>query len=220
MKKNKIPIRPESNFFSLEENEKDCITWMILSGCSREEAYKRFIRPDLGASPKVLTRNAEQFFSAAEVRDYAKEYEYILKLFLGGVFNKSNGTSYRQPQKEELEASTKSIEERKTAAVSKFKNQVLDMMMNDIDTIEKMDSIAKIADKVNILDDSVQEEKPRRYLPELCYKSCRYRLFVESAVKDGTIEDECQYCKALAYAKGNGYTDDNTTRLNINNESN
>ena len=60
-----------------------------------------------------------------------------------------------------------------------------------------------------------EQIKPLRFLPERCFSGCRYRLFVENAVKGGSVIDECQYCKALAYATENGYKDDSAKRLNI-----
>ena len=58
-------------------------------------------------------------------------------------------------------------------------------------------------------DDVEVQIHPQRYLPEQC-RFCRYKSFVESAVKEQAIEDECSVCKAMQFAKENGYIYDPT----------
>lgn len=202
MAKTDIPMRPkDKRRYDLTDREKDCIVWHVLSGCKKEDAYLIFVRPDLAISKQNLKMATSQFFASADVRNFMMSYKYTL-----------NGTG--DANSEDL--TNEDREKRAGEAVQKFTDKIVERMSGDFESVDEMDAVAKLADRVGVLDDKEKiEEKPRRYLPETCYQGCRYRLFVENAIKDGSVIDECRYCKALTYATDNGYKDDPTKRLSI-----
>jgi hypothetical protein len=141
----------------------DCLNWHLLSGCPRDEAFLRFIRPDYIAnrnSPAVKEA-VKQFFATANVREYMEAYKETL-------------TDAAKPK----DKPAGSMEERKARA----KTKAMEFAMSLADNIEMADdpeTVLKLMDKVGLLDgeDEVVEQ-PRRYLPVTC-GACEYRKFVE-----------------------------------------
>ena len=141
-------------------------------------------------------------------------------------FSHPNNIAYMDALKAHLSAVTKggkvvksdSIDDtRKDNALKSLLNQAMSLVEKgeDLDA-ESLKIVAEIFRKLNLIGEDVETEiRPLRFLPERCFSSCRYRLFVENAVKGGAVLDECQFCKALAYANENGYKDDSTKRLDI-----
>lgn len=176
-----IPLRPDGYFTSLTQPEQSALTWFVISGCTRKEAFVTFARPDmLGSKAKAaLDDYVKQFFSRKEVKEYIDEYQKVLD---GALHPKMV-----QPKQ------SGSLEERK----AKAKTKLVEFAMTLADNIEQADDpefVLKVADKAGLLDGEEEvEEQPRRYLPVTC-SSCEYRKFVEEnceVVDDGTnIEDE------------------------------
>lgn len=177
-------MRPRQGKFGLRAEEMDCLDWIVLSGCSREEAFLRFIRPDyLGNRNSPAVRDAvKQFFAMADVRGYMEAYR---------------DTVNDMSREKEVKISG-SMEERK----ARSKTKLVEFAMTLADNIEQADDpefVLKIADKAGLLDqDEEVVEQPRRYLPESC-SSCAYRAFCEE-----NTEDMCQYCRYRAYGAENG----------------
>lgn len=171
-----IPLRPKDFFSPLQQTEQACITWYVLSGCSKTEAYVTFARPDmLGTKAKAaLDTYVRQFFSQKDAIDYLNAYEKTLNYFL-----------HPEPVKAQPSGT---MEERKAKAKTKLVEFAM-TLANDIETAEDPESVLKIADKIGLLDqDEEVEEQPRRYLPVTC-NMCEYRKFVEEnceEVPDGT----------------------------------
>ena len=176
-----IPLRPDGYFTSLTQPEQSALTWFVISGCTRKEAFVTFARPDmLGSKAKAaLDDYVKQFFSRKEVKEYIDEYQKVLD---GALHPKTV-----QPKQ------SGSLEERK----AKAKTKLVEFAMTLADNIEQADDpefVLKVADKAGLLDGEEEvEEQPRRYLPVTC-SSCEYRKFVEEnceVVSDGTeIEEE------------------------------
>ena len=135
-----------------------------------------FVRPDLKLNPKYLTKEANQFFASVDARNFIRAYRDTL---LGANSN------------EEAESDEEDDREKRAGkAVQKFTDRVVEKMSGDIDSIDEMDAIAKLADRVGVLAEKEEViEKPRRYLPETC-GACRYKQFVEEHIKTGDIIDE------------------------------
>ena len=195
-----IPLRPKSGSFNLKAEEMDCLSWVVLSGCNRIDAFLRFVRPDyLGTQNSPSVREAvRQFFGMANVREYIDAY----KATLHDITNPQSKT--REP------AGT--LEERKARA----KTKLVEFAMNLADNIDQADDpefVLKMADKCDLLggDDEV-EEVPRRYLPTSCLVECRYRAFCENP---DNVEDLCQFCKYHQYGEENGVHYDSMHQLSL-----
>lgn len=171
-----IPLRPKSGSFNLKAEEMDCLSWVVLSGCNRIDAFLRFVRPDyLGTQNSPSVREAvRQFFGMANVREYIDAY----KATLHDITN---------PQSKTRELAG-TLEERKARA----KTKATEFAISLADNIEQADDpefVLKLMDKVGLLEQEDRaEEVPRRYLPVTC-NECEYRKFVEEnceRVDDGT----------------------------------
>lgn len=195
-----IPLRPDNLKTQLSQSEQTCLTFYVLFGCTREEAFFKFARPDMAESQAkaVVKETIKQFYSRADVKDYITAYQETLK----ELFNpKRNDDS---PKK------TISLEERKTIAKTKAMEFAMDLA-NHIEDAEDPEVVLKLMDKVGLLDGDEQvEEQPRRYIPQSCLDGCRYRIFVEE-----NCEDECQFCRYKKYGEENGVHFKNEEMLDI-----
>lgn len=190
-----IPIRPDNFVSPLNQQEQTALSWLIISGCTKKEAFFTFVRPDMSASSaKAAVEDfVKQFFARKEVKDYIEAYKQTLEDFL-------------HPKKEEK---SESLDDRK----AKAKTKLIEFAMSLADNIDQADDpefVLKMADKAGILDgDEEVEEKPRRYLPVPC-SSCAYRMFCEE-----NTEDMCQYCKYHHFGEDNGIHFEKTEILDI-----
>lgn len=206
-----FPKRPanDSDFASIKANDRDCLSYSVAFNVPNERAFSLFhpeFLDEQGKLTKVGKTQCRQFFSYAKNKEYQDSYAACLKSFIGKK-NIGNDTDI-----------TNDIDDSRKDKVLK---QLLGQAMSLVESGEDLDpdtmkTVVEVFRKLGILKDEVEVEiKPLRFLPERCYSSCRYRLFVENAVKGGAVLDECQYCKAIAYANENGYKDDSTNRLDI-----
>lgn len=184
-----IPMRPENFKAQLNQSEQTALTWFVLSGCTRDEAFLTFARPDMAGSAarSVVKETIKQFFARAEVKDYIAAYTETLD----AVVNP-------EKKKEASPSGSVSLEERKARA----KTKLVEFAMSLADNIEQADDpefVLKMADKCNLLDgDEQAEEQPRRYLPQSCSDHCAYRMFCEE-----NTEDMCQYCRYHKFGEDN-----------------
>lgn len=180
-----IPMRPVGAF-RLSQAEQNCLTWYVLSGCKRDEAFAAFVRPDLAGNPSILTQYSSQFFASQPATEYVGAYTTTLEAVLH-----PKPTPVKKLSKEEQD-------KRNAEAVQK----VVDWVIGHSDTIDSMEhpeELIKMMQRLGMLsDDTVTEEAPRRYLSEMC-SQCRYRAFVEQE-----CDDECDFCKYRKYAEENG----------------
>lgn len=198
--------RPANNDdFKQSKLEKDILVFPLLYGCSNSTAYALF-HPELcdrnGKLNNAGQRECRMFFSHPNNIAYMDAMRAHLDGLVKGVKITTSGTI---------------DDTRKDNALKSLLNQAMLLVEKgeDLDA-ESLKTISEIFKKVGLLKDDVEQEiRPVRFLPERCFSSCRYRLFVENEIKGGAVIDECQYCKALAYATENGYRDDATKRLNI-----
>lgn len=199
MAKPDIPMRPKGRRrFDLQECEKDCLVWYVLSNCKKEDAYLIFVRPDLAVSRQNLKLATSQFFASTSARDFLTAYKDTLE----GADNSDLEGAGEQDR-----------EKRAGEAVQKFTDKIVDKMGGDFETVDEMDAIAKLADRVGVLDDKEKvEEKPRRYLPQTC-SSCSYKVFVESNIEQGNIENECDRCRTRKFAEEHGWKFDATKNI-------
>lgn len=203
-----LPNRPIPDTSKIPASDKDMLSYTIAFSIPNQKAFALWHPEFLDSSGKLNKTGraaCTQFFNYSKNREYADSYAAYLKEFLNG--DKGKGETHLIDVDES----------RKDKALKSLLNQAMSMVESgdtlDPDTLKVLTEIFK---KLGILKDEVEQEiRPVRFLPERCFSGCRYRLFVENAVKGGSVIDECQFCKALAYATENGYKDDATKRLNI-----
>lgn len=174
----KIPLRPADFATSLTQSEQSCLTWYVLSGCSRKDAFITFARPDMlnSRAKAAIDDYVKQFFARKDVKDYIMAYDATIKEYL------------HPTKKDEPKTDTVSVEEKKTRALTKLVEYVL-AEANHIEESDDPKAILDYANKIGIFDMGEKaEELPRRYLPVTCGE-CEYRKFVEEnceRVEDGT----------------------------------
>lgn len=153
---------------SLTQEEQNCLSYYVISGCKREDAFVAFVNPALKVSAATLKKVTDQFFSGKDAKDYIEAYTTTLESVLHP----------KPTQKIE-----KSAEERKKAkedALNKLVDYVTDKALGiDMANEDERDQILKFADKIGLLGEAEEHvEVPRRYLPVSC-SECAYRKFVE-----------------------------------------
>lgn len=191
-----IPIRPSGKFPDLQQDEMSCLTWMVLSGCTRREAFLTFCRPDMAQSKAKMAVDEmmKQFYARQDVRDYLEAYSETLSKFIGGERKAKQATDGQ------------SMDERRSTARQKVVEFAL-AMADNIDSADDPEAVMKICDKIGLLDSIETDEAPRRYLPVTCGQ-CKYREFCEE-----NAEDMCPKCRALKVAEEHGFRYDPTTLL-------
>lgn len=190
-------MRPKSGKFDLRPEEMDGLSYYVLSGCPREVAFLKFMRPDfIGSKASAAVKSAvTQFFSAKPAKDYLEAYKQTIEDLL----------SPKQAKAEPVG----NIEERKARAKTKLVEFAMSLA-DHIEDAEDPETVLKLADKVGLLDqDEEVEVAPQRFLSERCC-DCRYRLFCEE-----NTEDECKYCKYRKFGEENGIYYDHKTQLDI-----
>ena len=175
-----IPLRPKDYVSALTQPEMATLTWYVLSGCTKKDAFITFCRPDMldTKAKAALDDYVKQFFARKEVKEYIEAYEKTLNDAIHPKAVKATPAG--------------SIEERKSRAKTKLVEFAMSLA-NNIEQAEDPEFVLKVADKAGLLDMSEEvEELPRRYLPVTC-GSCEYRKFVEEncdKVDDGTVFEE------------------------------
>lgn len=194
-------MRPKRGVYDLKPEEMDCLNWHILSGCPRDEAFLRFIRPDyLGNRTSPAVKEAvKQFFAMGPVRDYIDAYKETI-------------TGVQKPKEDAKEKASGTLEERKARAKTKLVEFAMSLADN-IDQAEDPEFVLKMADKAGLLDGEEQVEvAPQRFLAERC-SDCRYRVFCEQE-----CEDLCQYCRYRAFGEESGIHYENRDMLDMPNK--
>lgn len=198
-----IPLRPEGYAASgLTQDEQSALTWFVISGCSRKDAFLLFARPDMAGSKSkpAIDDYVKQFFSRKDVKDYLDAYKQTLDEFI-------HPSDKPKEQVEEIPMDQRMALSR--AKLVEFAMQLID----NIEEAQDPESVLKMADKLGLLDsDADAPEEPRRYLPEAC-NQCAYRKFCEE-----NSEDMCIFCKYRQFAERSGIHFDKENMLNTNKE--
>ena len=202
MSKAHIPLRPKVIPGGLTQAEMSALTWYVISGCTRYDAFVTFARPDMLESKAKASIDSyvRQFFARKEVKDYLEAYEKTLEDFI------------HPPKVVTQTEDSRSIEERKSEALTKLVEYVLSQV-DEIDMAEDPKAILEYANKIGVFDvNEKAEEVPRRYLPEQC-GPCAYRAFCEQE-----CDDLCQFCRAKKVAEENGFVYEKQTLLELGTE--
>lgn len=209
-----IPRRPDNDkdFNTIKASDKNCIAFTVLSNVPNQTAYALFhpeYRGEDNKLNKVGKEACRQFFNYSKHREYMDAYRETLNRFL----NNLAGIKGNNQKREDITDNPDKLD----WALKELLNKAIALLQSDHDLdADTVKTITEVFKKLNILKDEVEiTEAPRRYLPVRCKSECQYRLFCEQGIENGEIENECQYCRALAYAQENGYKYDPTNNLNI-----
>lgn len=173
-----IPMRPKGRKFDLKPEEMDCLSWIVLSGCPKDEAFLRFIRPDyiMSRNTPAVKSAVKQFFAMAPVREYLEAYRETISS------RNEESAPTRTPE---------TIDEKKTMALTKLVEYVLSEASNIQDAADPK-TILDYANKIGLFDETeAAVEQPRRYLPVTC-KECEYRKFVEENCYGTDFDEETE----------------------------
>lgn len=202
-----IKTRPDDGkgFSRIPDKEKDMLAVSVAFGWSNSKVFGMFHPEFIGRNGKLSPtgkKQCDQFFGLEINKTYMEAYRKTL-----GAPAETAGIG------EALEID----DSRKDKALKSLFHQAISLVEGkdtlDADTLKIATEIFK---KIGLLKDDVEENiKPIRFLPTLCKKACRYRLFCESAISEGAMFDECQYCKARKMAEQNGFKYDPTKLLDI-----
>lgn len=194
-----IPMRPRGATYNLLQEEMDGLSYYVLSGCTREVAFLKFVRPDfIGTKATAAVKSAvTQFFASKEVKEYIEAYKRTIEELLA--------------EKDKPKADRGgTLEERKARAKTKLIEFAM-TLADDIENAKDQEFVLKMADKAGLLDgDEEVEEQPRRYLPQSCSDHCAYRMFCEE-----NTEDLCQYCRYHKFGEDNGIHYEKTEILDV-----
>lgn len=203
-----IPNRPIPDESKIPATDKDLISYVVAMGVPNQVAYARFHPEFLDASGKLnkTGRGAcTQFFTYAKNKEYADAYRQTLAKFIG------KGSGISTPATEDIS------ESKVDWALKELSRQAISLLEKggelEADTVK---TIVEVFKKMNLLkDDVAQEMRPIRVLPSRCKSECRYRAFVETNVAEGRIFDDCEYCRARAYAEERGFIYDPCKLLDV-----
>lgn len=199
-----IPMRPDNFKTQLTQGEQTALTWYILSGCSKDEAFLLFARPDMAESKAraVVKETIKQFYARAEVKEYLTAYRTTLEDLVN--------PKRKRKEKEPVDSGT--LEERKARAKTRATEFAMSLAEN-IDQADDPEYVLKLMDKVGLLDGDEQVEvAPQRFLAERC-SDCRYRVFCEQE-----CEDLCQYCRYRTFGEESGVHYENKDMLDMPNK--
>lgn len=161
----RIPMRPEGLVTPLTDAEQDCLTWQVLSGCKKEDAYVMFVNPSVRVSKPAWKKATDMLFDSVEAIQYIDAYRSTLELFMN-------------PAHKPAAVSDEERRRRKKDAIDKLMDFVV-KKANDIENASDPEDVIKYAEKLGLLES--EEEKvvaPMRYLPVSC-SECQYKKFIE-----------------------------------------
>lgn len=196
-----------SGYPQLKKTDRRVIAAAVLMSLSNQEAFGLFHPEFIDGSGKLNDsgkKASSQFWNYGKVRDYREAYEKEIDDFFGKTAKKKVATD-------------KIDDEKIDKALKKLLNHAI-ALLDDGENLDpdSVKTIVEVFKKMNLLKEEAEQEiRPLRYLPERCFQRCRYRLFVETAVKKGEIINECDYCRAFRYAKEQGFSGDSTNILDL-----
>lgn len=177
---------------------------MILFEIPRKEAFVTFIRPDLKNS-KSADVWCQQFFAYSEVKEYIKAYKETLSEWQSKLIVREDNDT---PEEEDLDSRTSSV-------LKKLKRMVFDAVeRGDTTDPEVLGELVKLLKSFGVIKDEENLAKPpERFLPEMC-DQCLYKKAIDLGMKKGEVENTCEQCRALDFAKQHGFKYDPTRLLN------
>lgn len=210
-----FPRKPDNDLqFDIDKEAKDILRAKLLLGLKNETAFALY-RRDLCDVNGKLTKTgrifSSQFFTHPKNEKWYEAYRETVLRFIRG----EKKATKKAQSAEEIG------EERIDNAFNSFLMQAIkdieDGKEFDNDTFKLFMELFKKLGRFK--DDIVQEEAPRRYLPELC-SQCLYKACIDTHTAKGEIENTCLRCKALKLAQTHGFIYDPTRLLELKSSSN
>lgn len=202
MTRKRLPTRPDtSTRYTLSEAERYALCVFCVFETTKLDAFK-LAHPEVVGTKNVLKSRCDEFFASSDVVNFMREYRAMLD-----EADKAQAKS-QEPKSQE---SDEEWENKKQRALRNLAQKGYRLAENLDDENADIDVVVKLFDKLGWLDnEEVQQEQPRRYLPETCRSSCRYRAFVEQE-----CDDLCQYCKYKKYGEDNGVHYESEKQLEV-----
>lgn len=203
----RLPTRPDtSTRYTLSEAERYALCVFCVFETTKLDAFK-LAHPEVVGTKNVLKSRCDEFFASSDVVNFMREY----RVYLDGLDKEEKSEAKANVSQE----SDEEWENKKQRALRNLAQKGY-RLAEDLDSEDAdVEMVVKVFDKLGWLDnDEVQQEQPRRYLPETCRSSCRYRAFVEQE-----CEDLCEYCKYKKYGEENGVHYESEKQLEMPQES-
>ena len=191
MTRKRLPTRPDtSTRYTLSEAERYALCVFCVFETTKLDAFK-LAHPEVVGTKNVLKNRCDEFFASSDVVNFMREYRACLE----GLDKEEKKTQDPKSQESDEEWENKKQRALRNLAQKGYR------LAEDLDSEDAdVEMVVKVFDKLGWLDnEEVQPEQPRRYLPETCRSSCRYRAFVEQE-----CDDLCEYCKYKKYGEENG----------------
>lgn len=176
-----LPLRPRNDAFRISAEDKDCLTYYVLFGKPKQEAFARFHTEYIATPPLKLSRigneYCKQFFALATHTEYINAYRDTLEeaMYTGRTSSSDEGEN--------------DAETRKERALRKFTDKVYSKL-EEVDSLDEMTDAATLGKTVKIFkEEEIVIEPPRRYLPETC-NGCKYKQFIDEQLQNGNIVED------------------------------
>lgn len=201
-----IPTRPKEDGHTIPPADKDMIVYAVAMGVPNDVAFRRFHPEYIGPDGKLTIQGkarSKDFWQYARNRNFRDAYSEYLQSWLGGKVASEDDDS------------AEISEDKKRTTITKMLNRLVELIGSGDLTGEDLKVYSEIMKKVGWLKDEVEvEEPPRRYIPCRC-SECEYRLFVETNVENGSIINDCDYCRTRRFAEEHGWRYDPTRNLDL-----
>lgn len=186
----RLPTRPSTTTrYNLSDAERYALCVFCVFETTKLDAFK-LAHPEVVGTKNVLKSRCDEFFASSDVVNFMREYRAMLE-----EADKAQAKSSEpRPQESDEEWENKKQRALRNLAQKGYR------LAEDLDSEDAdVEMVVKVFDKLGWLDnEEVQQEQPRRYLPETC-SQCRYKVHCEQE-----CEDLCEYCKYKKYGEENG----------------
>jgi hypothetical protein len=133
------------------------------------DAFK-LAHPEVVGTKNVLKSRCDEFFASSDVVNFMREYRAML--------DEADKTQVKSQELKPQE-SDEEWDSKKQRALRNLAQKGYRLAENLDNEDADIDIVVKLFDKLGWLDnEEVQQEQPRRYLPETC-SQCRYKKWIE-----------------------------------------
>lgn len=181
MARKRLPTRPDtSTRYTLSEAERYALCVFCVFETTKLDSFK-LAHPEVVGTKNVLKSRCDEFFASSDVVNFMREYRAML-----AEVDKAQVKS----QEPKLQESDEEWENKKQRALRNLAQKGY-RLAEDLDSEDAdVEMVVKVFDKLGWLDnDEVQQEQPRRYLPETC-SQCRYKKWIEENCEESQEQNE------------------------------
>lgn len=181
MARKRLPTRPDTiTKYSLTEAERYALCVFCVFETTKLDAFK-LAHPEMSGTKNILKSRCDEFFASSDVVNFMREYRAMLD-----EADKAQVKS-QEPKSHE---SDEEWENKKQRALRNLAQKGY-RLAEDLDSEDAdVEMVVKVFDKLGWLDsEEVQQEQPRRYLPETC-SECRYKKWIEENCEESQDNKE------------------------------